>query len=150
MAIAAELQLIERDLLVDRAYVGGQWIEADAGGTFAVTDPASGSELARVPRMGAAETRRAIDAANAAYPGWRATVAKERAHILRRWSDLMLEHIDDLALLMTAEQELNYGKLALALLGSPQKIPAILRLQRQTQFAARNLAKVLTKVLPGQ
>src|SRR5438045_5262088 len=54
--------------------------------------------------MGTAETRRAIDAANAAYPGWRATVARERAHVLRRWSDLMLEHIDDLALLMTAEQ----------------------------------------------
>ena len=102
--IAAELQLNERDLLVDRAFVAGRWIEADTGGTFAVTDPASGAELARVPRMGTAETRRAIDAANAAYPGWRATVARERAHILRRWSDLMLEHIDDLALLMTAEQ----------------------------------------------
>jgi succinate-semialdehyde dehydrogenase/glutarate-semialdehyde dehydrogenase len=90
--------------LLDRAYVGGSWIEADGGGTFAVTDPASGEELARAPRMGAAETRRAIDAANDAYPRWRTTVAKDRALIMRRWADLMLVHLDDLALLMTAEQ----------------------------------------------
>ena len=91
-------------LLLDRAYVGGQWVEAEAGGTFPVVDPATGEELARVPRMGASETRAAIDAAHAAYPAWRATLAKERARIMRRWSDLMLEHLDDLALLLTAEQ----------------------------------------------
>jgi succinate-semialdehyde dehydrogenase / glutarate-semialdehyde dehydrogenase len=78
--------------------------EADGGGTFSVLDPATGQELARVPRMGAYETRRAIDAARDAYPGWRGTLAKERARILRRWADLMLEHRDDLARLLTAEQ----------------------------------------------
>ena len=91
-------------LLLEQGYVGGTWVEADAGGTFPVVDPATGSELARVPRMGAGETRRAIGAASNAYPGWRRTLAKERARILRRWADLMLEHRDDLALLLTAEQ----------------------------------------------
>jgi succinate-semialdehyde dehydrogenase / glutarate-semialdehyde dehydrogenase len=78
--------------------------EADGGETFPVLDPATGQELAYVPRMGADETRRAIDAARDAYPGWRATLAKERARILRRWADLMVEHGDDLARLLTAEQ----------------------------------------------
>jgi succinate-semialdehyde dehydrogenase / glutarate-semialdehyde dehydrogenase len=91
-------------LLFDRAYVGGKWIEAEDGATFPVVNPATGEELAQVPRMGAAETRAAIEAADAAYPGWRATVAKERARIMRRWSDLMLEHLEDLALLLTSEQ----------------------------------------------
>jgi succinate-semialdehyde dehydrogenase / glutarate-semialdehyde dehydrogenase len=78
--------------------------ETDEGETFPVLNPATGQELARVPRMGAHETRRAIDAARDAYAGWRATLAKERARILRRWADLMLEHRDGLALLLTAEQ----------------------------------------------
>jgi succinate-semialdehyde dehydrogenase / glutarate-semialdehyde dehydrogenase len=91
-------------LLLEKGYVGGAWVDADGGGTFPVVDPATGHELARVPRMGADETRRAIDAARDAYPGWRGTLAKERARILRRWADLMLEHRDDLALLLTAEQ----------------------------------------------
>ena len=97
-------RLQENGLLLDRAHVAGEWIEADDGGTFPVHDPASGEELAQVPRLGASETRRAIDAAAAAYPLWRATRAKERARIMRRWSDLMLTHLEDLALLMTAEQ----------------------------------------------
>jgi succinate-semialdehyde dehydrogenase/glutarate-semialdehyde dehydrogenase len=92
------------DLLLDRAYVGGRWIEAEDGETFSVVNPATGDELARVPRMGASETRAAIDAAQAAYPAWRATVAKDRARIMRRWADLMLERLHDLALLLTAEQ----------------------------------------------
>jgi succinate-semialdehyde dehydrogenase/glutarate-semialdehyde dehydrogenase len=97
-------RLKERGLLLDRGYVAGRWIEADGRGTFGVVDPATGEELARVPRMGAAETRRAIDAARAAYPAWRATLARDRARIMRRWADLMLEHLDDLTLLLTAEQ----------------------------------------------
>jgi succinate-semialdehyde dehydrogenase / glutarate-semialdehyde dehydrogenase len=92
------------ELLLDKAYVGGKWIDADDGSTFPVLDPASGEALAQVPRLGAAETRAAIAAAEAAYPGWRATVAKDRAKVLRRWADLMLEHLDDLALLLTSEQ----------------------------------------------
>jgi succinate-semialdehyde dehydrogenase/glutarate-semialdehyde dehydrogenase len=79
-------------------------VEADGGETFPVFDPATGQELARVPRMGADETRRAIDAARGAYPHWRGKLAKDRARIMRRWADLMLEHRDDLALLLTAEQ----------------------------------------------
>jgi succinate-semialdehyde dehydrogenase / glutarate-semialdehyde dehydrogenase len=94
----------ERSLLLDRGYVGGAWVEADSGATFPVVDPATGDELAHVPRMGATETRRALEAARDAYPGWRATLAKERARVMRRWSDLMLEHLDDLALLLTMEQ----------------------------------------------
>jgi succinate-semialdehyde dehydrogenase/glutarate-semialdehyde dehydrogenase len=94
----------ERSLVLDRAYIGGAWVEADSGAAFPVLDPATGDELARVPRMGAAETRRAIDAARVAYPSWRGTLAAERARTLRRWSDLMLEHVDDLALLLTSEQ----------------------------------------------
>jgi succinate-semialdehyde dehydrogenase/glutarate-semialdehyde dehydrogenase len=94
----------ELRLLFDRAYVGGQWIEAEAGETFPVVNPATGEELARVPRMGVAETRAAIAAAQNAYPTWRATVARERARVMRHWSDLILEHLDELALLLTAEQ----------------------------------------------
>jgi succinate-semialdehyde dehydrogenase/glutarate-semialdehyde dehydrogenase len=91
-------------LLFQQAYVGGRWIDADSGETFAVTNPATGEEIARVPRLGAAETRRAIEAAEAAFPGWRARTGKERGQILRRFSELMLEHADELALLMTTEQ----------------------------------------------
>jgi succinate-semialdehyde dehydrogenase/glutarate-semialdehyde dehydrogenase len=97
-------QIAAQPLLLEQGYVGGAWVEADGGGTFPVVDPATGHELARVPRMGVDETRRAIDAARDAYPGWRATLAKERAQVLRRWADLMLEHRDDLARLLTAEQ----------------------------------------------
>ena len=91
-------------LLREQAFVDGRWIDADAGETFPVTNPANGEELARVPRMGAAETRRALEAAEAAFPGWRSRTAADRARILRRWADLMLEHLDDLALLLTLEQ----------------------------------------------
>jgi succinate-semialdehyde dehydrogenase / glutarate-semialdehyde dehydrogenase len=94
----------ERTLLLDRGYIRGEWIEGDSGATFPVLDPATGDELAQVPRMGADETRRGIEAAQDAYPPWRATLAKGRAAILRRWAELMLEHRDDLALLLTAEQ----------------------------------------------
>ena len=97
-------------LLLDKGYVGGAWTEADRGGTFPVVDPATGHELARVPRMGADETRRAIGAARDVYPSWRGTLAKERARILRRWADLMLEHRDELALLLTSEQGKPLGE----------------------------------------
>jgi succinate-semialdehyde dehydrogenase/glutarate-semialdehyde dehydrogenase len=92
------------ELLVSQAYVGGRWVDADSGETFPVTNPATGETIAEVPRLGAAETRRAIEAAQQALPGWRGTLAKERAAIMRRWSDLMLERIDELAALMTTEQ----------------------------------------------
>jgi succinate-semialdehyde dehydrogenase/glutarate-semialdehyde dehydrogenase len=91
-------------LLRRQAWLGGEWVDADTGETFAVTNPATGEELARVPRMGAAETRRALEAADAAYPAWRARTAGDRARIMRRWADLMLEHLDELTMLLTLEQ----------------------------------------------
>jgi succinate-semialdehyde dehydrogenase/glutarate-semialdehyde dehydrogenase len=79
-------------------------LESDSGETFAVEDPATGKTLAELPRMGAAETRRAIARAAAAQPKWRAMLAKDRARILRRWADLMMEHSEELARLLTTEQ----------------------------------------------
>jgi succinate-semialdehyde dehydrogenase/glutarate-semialdehyde dehydrogenase len=96
--------LKDPSLLRQQAFVGGAWCDADDGQTIAVINPANGETVASVPHMGAGETKRAIDAANAAWPAWRKLPAKERAAILRRWSDLMLENADDLALLMTLEQ----------------------------------------------
>lgn len=98
------LALNKPDLLRQQAYLDGQWCDADSAETFAVFNPATGETLGTVPRMGAAETRRAIEAAQAAWGPWRALTAKERAAILRRWFDLMTEHAQDLALIMTAEQ----------------------------------------------
>jgi succinate-semialdehyde dehydrogenase/glutarate-semialdehyde dehydrogenase len=92
------------ELLLEQAYVGGAWVDADDGRTFDVLDPASGEVLARVPRMGTDETRRAIASAADALPMWKASLARDRARILRRWADLMLDRIDDLALLLTLEQ----------------------------------------------
>jgi len=91
-------------LLRTQAFVDGAWIDADAGGTFAVEDPATGKSLAQVADCGIAETRRAIEAANAAWPAWRALSAKQRGAILHRWSDLIVEAADDLGMLMTREQ----------------------------------------------
>jgi succinate-semialdehyde dehydrogenase/glutarate-semialdehyde dehydrogenase len=98
------LKLKDPTLLRQQSYINGQWCDADNGATIAVTNPATGEQLGTVPKMGAAETRRAIEAANAAWPAWRKRTAKERAAIMRKWNDLMLENADDLALLMTAEQ----------------------------------------------
>jgi succinate-semialdehyde dehydrogenase/glutarate-semialdehyde dehydrogenase len=98
------MAVVETDLLRHQAYVDGQWADAESGATFPVVDPATGETLAEVPRMGVAETRRAIDAAARAYPEWRARPAKERARLLRRLADLMLERQDELAALLVAEQ----------------------------------------------
>jgi len=98
------MKLTESRLLRQQCYVNGQWVVADGGGTLAVTNPATGAEIARVPDMGVDETRRAIEAANAAWPAWRAKTAKERAAILRAWFNLIMAHQEDLAVLMTAEQ----------------------------------------------
>jgi succinate-semialdehyde dehydrogenase/glutarate-semialdehyde dehydrogenase len=91
-------------LLKDLGYIDGAWTRAESGQTFDVTNPATGERIASVPRMGAAETRRAIAAAAAALPAWRAKTGKERSTILRRWFDAIVRHQDDLALLMTLEQ----------------------------------------------
>jgi succinate-semialdehyde dehydrogenase/glutarate-semialdehyde dehydrogenase len=89
-------------LVETAAFIDGLWIEADA--TFEVTNPADGAVIAQVADLGATETRIAIEAAHRAFPAWAARTAKDRGAILRRWSDLMLAHTDDLARLMTAEQ----------------------------------------------
>ncbi len=91
-------------LFRQQCYIDGTWCDADGGATVAVTNPASGVQLGTIPRMGAAETRRAIEAANAAWPAWRAKTAKERAQILRCWFELMHAHVEDLARIMTLEQ----------------------------------------------
>jgi len=98
------MQLNDTGLLRAQAYIDGQWLAADDGGSFDVTNPADGSRVGSVPDMGAAETRRAIAAADAALPAWRARTAKERAAILRRWYELILANQEDLAVLMSTEQ----------------------------------------------
>ena len=98
------INLKDSSLLRTKAFIAGEWQGAISGATFEVRDPATGQMLATVPTMGAAETRRAIEAANAAWPAWRAQPAKARAAILRKWYELMLENADDLAQIMTAEQ----------------------------------------------
>jgi len=98
------MQLSDSALFRQQAYVDGAWVDADFGATVDVTNPATGAVIGTVPKMGAEETRRAIDAADRALPAWRALTAKERAVILRRWFDLMMAAEEDLARLMTAEQ----------------------------------------------
>jgi succinate-semialdehyde dehydrogenase/glutarate-semialdehyde dehydrogenase len=97
-------KLKDMKLFRQQCYVDGQWVDADGKATVAVNNPATGAILGTIPRMGAAETRRAIDAANKAWPAWRAKTAKERAAILRKWHDLMMANTDDLGVLMTSEQ----------------------------------------------
>jgi succinate-semialdehyde dehydrogenase / glutarate-semialdehyde dehydrogenase len=91
-------------LLHMQAYIDGAWADADSCAKINVDNPATADILGTVPKMGAAETRRAIEAANAALPAWRAKTAKERAQIMRRWFELMMASQEDLATLMTAEQ----------------------------------------------
>ena len=98
------LNLKDPSLLRQQCYVDGQWLDAHAGGTRQVTNPATGAVIGTVPNAGTAETRFAIEAAAAAFPAWAARTAKDRATLLRRWHDLMLANADDLATLMTAEQ----------------------------------------------
>jgi succinate-semialdehyde dehydrogenase / glutarate-semialdehyde dehydrogenase len=98
------VELKDPTLLRELCFIDGGWSAADSGASLEVTNPATLKKLGSIPNMGAAETRRAIAAAAAALPAWRARTAKERAVILRRWFDLMTENQEDLATLMTAEQ----------------------------------------------
>jgi succinate-semialdehyde dehydrogenase / glutarate-semialdehyde dehydrogenase len=98
------LKLNDPALLRELCFIDGAWSAADNGATLEVTNPATAKKLGSIPNMGAAETRRAIAAAAAALPAWRARTAKERAIVMRRWFDLMIENQEDLATLMTAEQ----------------------------------------------
>jgi len=98
------LNLKDATLLRQQCYIDGQWLNADQAETLSIRNPATGEALGTVPKMLAAETARAIAAANAAWPAWRAKTAAERGKLLRRWYELMLANQDDLALLMTSEQ----------------------------------------------
>ena len=102
--IASGVFLKDVRLLRQQCYIDGSWADSDNGKTINVTNPADNSLIGTVPAMGADETRRAIEAANRAYPAWRAKTAKERSKILRKWFELMMENQEDLAMIMTAEQ----------------------------------------------
>jgi succinate-semialdehyde dehydrogenase / glutarate-semialdehyde dehydrogenase len=112
------MKLRDPDLLRNRAFIGGKWVDAENGATQEVVNPATRETIGTVPDMGVPDTRRAIEAAHAAFPAWAALTAKERAAILRRWFELMMANQEDLATLMTAEQgkplaeakgEISYG-----------------------------------------
>jgi succinate-semialdehyde dehydrogenase/glutarate-semialdehyde dehydrogenase len=98
------MKLTDSQLFRQQCHIDGVWVDADDKSTLAVTNPATGETLGSVPKLGAAETRRAVEAAQTAFASWRAKTAKERAAVLRRWFELMLEHQEDLAVLMTLEQ----------------------------------------------
>lgn len=100
----SRLTLKDPRLMRTLAYVNGKWTAAEGGATISVANPATGQAIGTVPLMGAAEARRAIEAANAALPAWRETLAKERGRLLRKWYDLIVANADDLALIMTSEQ----------------------------------------------
>jgi len=112
------LKLNNPDLLRKQSYINGQWVDADSGDTFDVTNPANGEVVATIASCGADETRRAIEAANEAWPAWRALTVKERAKVLRDWYNLIIDNVDDLATILTVEQgkplaeaktEITYG-----------------------------------------
>ncbi|NNH33964.1 aldehyde dehydrogenase family protein, partial [Rhizobium sp. SEMIA 4085] len=96
--------LKDPSLLRSQCFIGGEWHDADDGRVIDVTNPADGSVVASVPRMGAGETQRAIESAEQAQSGWRALSGKQRAAVLRKWFELLIENQDDLAAIMTAEQ----------------------------------------------
>lgn len=98
------LNLQDASLLKQQCLIDGVWCDADDGATIAVTNPATGEVIATVPRMGALETRRAIDASHTAFKAWRKQTVKARATVLRAWHALILQHADDLALILTSEQ----------------------------------------------
>jgi succinate-semialdehyde dehydrogenase / glutarate-semialdehyde dehydrogenase len=98
------VQLKDMSLFRQQCYIDGAWVDADDKATLAVHNPADGQQIGTVPKMGEGETRRAIEAANAALPTWRSKTAKERSAILRKWYDLLMANQEDLAVLMTVEQ----------------------------------------------
>ena len=99
-----KMNIKNQSLFRQQCYIDGQWIDADSGETLEVTNPSSGSVIGTVPKMDAAETERAVDAAELAFQSWRHRTAKDRAAILRKLADLMMENQEDLAALMTIEQ----------------------------------------------
>jgi succinate-semialdehyde dehydrogenase/glutarate-semialdehyde dehydrogenase len=98
------IKLTDASLWQERGFIDGGWVDADSGQTTGIRNPASGEPLGSVPDMGAAETRRAIEAAHRALPAWSRKTAGERARLMRAWFDLMMANQQDLAIIMTAEQ----------------------------------------------
>ena len=98
------INLGDRSLFREQCYVNGGWIDARSGNAIEVDNPATGETIGAVPAFGREETRAAIEAADAAWRGWRSRPAKERAGLMRRWFELMMAYQDDLAVLMTSEQ----------------------------------------------
>ena len=98
------MEISDQALLKTQAYINGSWVDSDDGSTFAVTNPANGHTIAEIASCGESETRRAIEAAEAAMVAWRKRSAKDRAAILRKWFNLMMESQEDLARILTAEQ----------------------------------------------
>jgi succinate-semialdehyde dehydrogenase/glutarate-semialdehyde dehydrogenase len=98
------IKLTDPSLWKERGFIAGSWAAADSGQSTEIRNPATGEILGAVPLMAAAETRRAIESAHAAMPAWAKKPAGERARIMRRWFDLMLANVEDLAIIMTAEQ----------------------------------------------
>ena len=98
------LPIKDQGLFRQQCYINGQWVDADSGKTVEVTNPATNEVIGTIPNMGAAETKRAIEAANAAWGAWRKKTAKERANLLRNWFNLMMAAQEDLAIILTAEQ----------------------------------------------
>jgi succinate-semialdehyde dehydrogenase/glutarate-semialdehyde dehydrogenase len=98
------IRLKDPALFKERACIAGQWVAADSAQSIEVHNPANGTLLGTVPNMGAAETRRAIDAAHAAMGAWAKKTAADRARLMRKWFDLMMANQEDLAIIMTAEQ----------------------------------------------
>ncbi|MEM9255014.1 MAG: NAD-dependent succinate-semialdehyde dehydrogenase [Pseudomonadota bacterium] len=98
------LKLTDPTLLRSQLYIDGSWVDADSGATMPILDPATRDEIVAIPNAGAEETGRAIEAANRAFASWRRVVVKDRSAILKRWYQLIMEHQEDLAKLMTAEQ----------------------------------------------
>ena len=96
------LELQDPGLLKARCYIDGQWVDADSGATLEVRNPATGALVGTIPNVGAAQTRAAIAAAHRAFESWKLRTAEERGRILRLWFELMVQHQDDLALLMTS------------------------------------------------
>jgi succinate-semialdehyde dehydrogenase/glutarate-semialdehyde dehydrogenase len=104
------VHLSDASLLREQCYINGEWVDADSGETIEVTDPSNGEVIGTIPKMGAAETKRAIEGAHEAFKSWKRTTAKHRAGILRRWFDLRMENQEDLAILMTREQGVRTSK----------------------------------------
>ena len=98
------MKLSDARLFKQQAYINGEWVDAKSGDSVEILNPATGDLVGRVPNLGAEETREAIEAADRAYAEWRAIPAKSRAAILKKWNDLILENVEDLAQIMTAEQ----------------------------------------------